>query len=300
MYVQHNHQERGYFGGRGAGRDRGRGRENYHDEKQQPTQAQQNWRGKGRGRGRGDRAYRPNVDCYNCGKHGHYARDCRSPRQVEENMNLVAEEQEKEDGVLMMAYDDTKAVRCVVYVQNRCPHAKLIDQTPQEAWSGIKPTMSHLKIFGSVAYVHVPNQRRTKLDDKSRSYVFIGYDEKTKGFRLFDPIEKKVIISRDVLMNEESTWDWNNQNTVAHEETKPSTSTPMITPANHSTTEDEEEPRQPRTRSLQDLYDTTTEAHLVSDGSATSNDRFDSSAPTIKLAGLRSLKNLPVLIERII
>lgn len=49
----------------------------------------------------------PNVDCYNCGKHGHYARDYRSPRQEEENMNLVAEEEEKEDGVLMMAYDDT-------------------------------------------------------------------------------------------------------------------------------------------------------------------------------------------------
>ena len=75
-----------------------------------------------------------------------------------------------------------EAVQCAVYVQNRCPHAKLEDQTPQEAWSGYKPTVSHLKVFGSVAYAHVPDQRRTKLDDKSKKYVFIGYDEKMKAF----------------------------------------------------------------------------------------------------------------------
>ena len=41
--------------------------------------------------------------------------------------------------------------------------------------------------------------------------MFIQYDEKTKAFNLFDPIEKKVIVSRDVHVNEESTWDWKNQ-----------------------------------------------------------------------------------------
>jgi hypothetical protein len=62
-----------------------------------------------------------------------------------------------------------EAVQCAVYVQNRCPHAT--DQTPQEAWSRIKPTVSHLKVFGSVAYAHIPDQRRTKLDEKSKKYV---------------------------------------------------------------------------------------------------------------------------------
>ena len=51
-----------------------------------------------------------------------------------------------------------EAVQCAIYVQNQCPHAKLDDQTPQEAWSGQKPTISHLKVFGSVAYAHVPDQ----------------------------------------------------------------------------------------------------------------------------------------------
>ena len=72
------------------------------------------------------------------------------------------------------------AVQCAIYVQNRCPHAKLDDQTPQEAWSRQKLTVSHLKVFGSVAYAHLPDQRRMKLEDKSKWYIFIEYDEKTK------------------------------------------------------------------------------------------------------------------------
>jgi len=72
-----------------------------------------------------------------------------------------------------------ESVQCTIYVQNRCPHVKLDDQTPQEAWSRQKPTVSHLKVFGSVAY----DQRRTKLEDKTKRYVFIGYDEKTKGYK---------------------------------------------------------------------------------------------------------------------
>ena len=62
--------------------------------------------------------------------------------------------------------------------------------------------MSHFKVFGSVAYPHVSDQRRTKLEDKSQKYILIGYDEKTKGYRIFDPINKRVIVSRDVRVNE--------------------------------------------------------------------------------------------------
>nr|GEX19333.1 RNA-directed DNA polymerase, eukaryota, reverse transcriptase zinc-binding domain protein [Tanacetum cinerariifolium] len=45
-------------------------------------------------------------DCYNCGKSVHYVRDCRLPKRVEENMNLVMEEEEKVDGIVMMAYEE--------------------------------------------------------------------------------------------------------------------------------------------------------------------------------------------------
>ena len=61
-----------------------------------------------------------------------------------------------------------------------------------------------MKLFGSVAYAHVLAQQRTKLEDKSKKLVFIGYDEKTKGYKLFNPVTNKVLMSRDVVIDEEN------------------------------------------------------------------------------------------------
>jgi hypothetical protein len=68
-----------------------------------------------------------------------------------------------------------EVVQCAMYIQNRCPHAILENKTPQELWSGHKPNVAHLRIFRSVAYGKVLDPKRTKLDDKSKKYIFIGY-----------------------------------------------------------------------------------------------------------------------------
>jgi len=39
-----------------------------------------------------------------------------------------------------------------------------------------KPGVGHLRVFGSIAYAHVPKQKRTKLNDRSTEFVLIGYD----------------------------------------------------------------------------------------------------------------------------
>nr|GEZ72297.1 copia-type polyprotein [Tanacetum cinerariifolium] len=82
------------------------------------------------------------------------------------------------------------------------------NKTPQEAWNGLKPTVSHLRIFGSIAYVHVPSQRRSKLDDRSEKHVFVGYDKQSKGYKLYNPVTKKAVVSRDVEFDEKGSWDW--------------------------------------------------------------------------------------------
>jgi hypothetical protein len=48
----------------------------------------------------------------------------------------------------------------------------------------------------------------SKLTDRSTPMEFIGYERGTKGYRVYDPIAKKLHISRDVIFEEAKTWDW--------------------------------------------------------------------------------------------
>ncbi|KAE8666438.1 Phospholipase D delta [Hibiscus syriacus] len=104
-----------------------------------------------------------------------------------------------------------EAVRCAVYLLNRCPTKSVKYMTPNEAWSGQKPGVGHLKIFGCIAYAHVPEQTRKKLDDRGEKCIFIGYDERSKAYRLYNPLTKKIIISRDVEFDEADYWRWSKE-----------------------------------------------------------------------------------------
>ncbi|TXG68564.1 hypothetical protein EZV62_003499 [Acer yangbiense] len=83
-------------------------------------------------------------------------------------------------------------------------------KTPLEAWSGIKPSVKHLKTFGSICYSHVVAAKRSKLDDKAEMGVLLGYATNSKGYRVFILQTKKLIISRDVQVDEDAYWDWEN------------------------------------------------------------------------------------------
>jgi hypothetical protein len=60
-----------------------------------------------------------------------------------------------------------EAVNWSIYVLNRCPTNAVKDMTPEELWTGMKPSVEHFRVFGCVAHVHIPNARRTKLENKS-------------------------------------------------------------------------------------------------------------------------------------
>ncbi|PNX61382.1 equilibrative nucleoside transporter 3-like protein, partial [Trifolium pratense] len=76
-----------------------------------------------------------------------------------------------------------EAVSTPVYVLNRCPTKKLKDNVPEEIWSGKKPSVSHFRGFGALCYKHVPEARRTKLDDRSESMILVGYHV-TRAYKL--------------------------------------------------------------------------------------------------------------------
>ena len=57
-----------------------------------------------------------------------------------------------------------EVARTMVYVQNHTREKVLEKKTPEEVFSGKKLEVSHLKIFGYLVYIHIPKEKRTKLD----------------------------------------------------------------------------------------------------------------------------------------
>ena len=59
-----------------------------------------------------------------------------------------------------------------------------------------------------LTFMYVPDNRRVKLDNKSYKCIFFGISDESKAYRLFDPISYKIILSRDVVFEEDQSWDW--------------------------------------------------------------------------------------------
>ena len=96
------------------------------------------------------------------------------------------------------------AATYTVYTQNRILQGDAT-LTPYEQWHGKKPNVSHLRAFGTPAYVHTPDANRRKLDAKAIKGIFIGYSETVKAWLVYIPSDHKVITSRDVrFLSEQS------------------------------------------------------------------------------------------------
>ena len=54
----------------------------------------------------------------------------------------------------------------------------------------------------------MPDERRTKLDDKSESFIFIGDDNNSKSYKLYNSNNGKIVINRDVIFDEEGKLEW--------------------------------------------------------------------------------------------
>jgi hypothetical protein len=70
-------------------------------------------------------------------------------------------------------------------------------------WHHEKPDVSHLRIFGTISYIHIPKAERRKLDSKSLKCYFVGYSPTQKAYRFWDPVSRRIKISRDVIFDEQ-------------------------------------------------------------------------------------------------
>jgi hypothetical protein len=87
-----------------------------------------------------------------------------------------------------------EALNFSTYIQNRSPHRYFKDKTPYEAWSSLKPEVTHFRIFGSRAWAQILSEKRKALDPQSTKCIFVGYLYGVKGYRLIDISLDRLII----------------------------------------------------------------------------------------------------------
>ncbi|KAG6501622.1 hypothetical protein ZIOFF_041505 [Zingiber officinale] len=144
---------------------------------------------------------------------------------------------------------------------NRTESKAVEGKTPYEAWFDKNPQVGHLKIFGSPCYAWVPKMRRDKLDSRADICIFVGYSLHSKGYRLYNIESQKIIVARDVKVDEHSIWNLEDKK-IIH------AVTPVLN-AMQDEDEEDEEVNQPKlileedednipirgTRSLSDIYE---------------------------------------------
>ena len=101
-----------------------------------------------------------------------------------------------------------EAIAHYVYILNRVQTKALKDSTPFEMWTGRKPHIDHLKVFGCVAHMKIVKGHLKKLEDRSIRLVHLGIEKGSKAYRLLDPNSGKVYVNRDVVFEEERNWVW--------------------------------------------------------------------------------------------
>jgi transposase InsO family protein len=100
-----------------------------------------------------------------------------------------------------------EACNTAVYLQNRSPHRALGNVTPDEAFTGQKPQVGHLRIFGCVTYSFIPKELRKKMEPTAEKGIFVGYNEVSKAYRIYIPTLKRVVVRRDVKFEEQKAFE---------------------------------------------------------------------------------------------
>ena len=91
-------------------------------------------------------------------------------------------------------------------------------KSPEEAFTGRKPSSRHLRTFGYIVYADIPSVTRAKLDPTARKTILVGYMPTSRQYRLYDPVTKSIVVSSDPKFEEDQFWDWSNEPTEPGED----------------------------------------------------------------------------------
>ena len=80
-----------------------------------------------------------------------------------------------------------EAASTAVYLMNWCTTNGVHELTPYELLLGRKLILSHLKVFGSIANIRIPNEQRQNPDAKSEECILIGNSSEKKAYKCYNP-----------------------------------------------------------------------------------------------------------------
>lgn len=94
------------------------------------------------------------------------------------------------------------AVTTVNHIRNRCLSKSLHGEIPYEIWTGRWSSCDHMRNFGSTVFVLNKDPAKSKLADRSMRGIFVGYPRESKGYNIWLPETRKVIVARDLKFRE--------------------------------------------------------------------------------------------------
>jgi len=103
----------------------------------------------------------------------------------------------------MPKFSWVEACNTTVYVQNRTPQKALGKITLERVFTGKTTEVNHSKIFGSLAYCCIPEEKRKKLDQTAEKGYLVGYSENAKSYRVYLRGSRKVVVWQDVKFVED-------------------------------------------------------------------------------------------------
>ena len=100
-----------------------------------------------------------------------------------------------------------EAMRTSIDLINLSPSIPLKGDVPERVWTRKDVSYDNLRVFGCKAFVHIPKDERSKLDVKAKPCIFLGYGHEEFEYRLWDPLSRKIVRSRDVVFLEDQLVD---------------------------------------------------------------------------------------------
>jgi len=95
-----------------------------------------------------------------------------------------------------------EALKTAAYILNRVP-SKAVNKTPYELWTDKKPSIKHSHIWGCPAEARSYRPHERKLDSRTISCYFVGYAERSRGYKFYDPTLRSIFETGNARFLEE-------------------------------------------------------------------------------------------------